>query len=215
MKYFSILAIPSILVAADHLSPRQEEGQVAIDAIKLLHLRASFCLHYTRPECEEAIHSCHADESKVDEDCIRNEHPTCIEDETSICSQAAAQCLAYYGEEEDGDQVVEACIVENVFPESEEEDQPTEGGDEVESNEVPDEEEALGGNSVNPEQAAACKKASAEYALDIFQGDCAEVNDVEEGVDKGSESSACQAARDTFETTWTENDCDAVISPQE
>ncbi|OAA52747.1 hypothetical protein BBO_00588 [Beauveria brongniartii RCEF 3172] len=208
MKYLSVLAIPSILAAANPLYPRQEEGQVALDADKLLNLRASFCLDYTRPECEAVIQSCQADESQADEDCILNEYPDCIEDETSVCSQAAAQCLSDYGEGEYADQAVESCIIEDVFPESEEENQPTEGGGEDLSNEAPS-------SSVNPEQAAACKKASAEYQVAILKEDCKEVNDVEEGVDKRSESSVCEAARATFEETWTENDCDAAIRPRE
>ncbi|EJP68203.1 uncharacterized protein BBA_03099 [Beauveria bassiana ARSEF 2860] len=218
MKYLGILAIPSILAAANPLSPRQEEGQVALDADKLLNLRASFCLDYTKPECEAAIQSCQADESRLDEDCILNEYPDCIEDETSACSQAAAQCLSDYGEEIDADQAVESCIIEDVFPESEEEKQPTEDdgddGDEGMSDEIGDEEEAPS-SSVNPEQAAVCKKASAEYEVVILNEDCKEFNDVEEGVDEMSESSACEAARAIFEKTWTENDCDATIRPQE
>ncbi|KAM3477805.1 hypothetical protein MY5147_002541 [Beauveria neobassiana] len=215
MKYLGILAVPSILAAANPLSPRQEEGQVAVDAGRLLNLRASFCLDYTKPECEAAIQSCQADESKLDEDCILNEYPDCIEDETSVCSQAAAQCLSDYGEEEDADQAVESCIIEDVFPESEKEKQPTEGGgDEGMSDEIGDEEEAPS-SSVNPEQAAACKKASAEYEVVILNEDCKEFNDVEEGVDEMSESSACEAARAIFEKTWTENDCDATIRPLE
>ncbi|PMB66886.1 hypothetical protein BM221_006543 [Beauveria bassiana] len=213
MKYLGILVIPSILAAVNPLPPRQEEGQLALDAEKLLNLRAGFCLDYTKPECEAAIQSCQADESKVDKDCILKEYPHCIEDETSVCSQAAAQCLSDYGVEEDADQAVESCIIGDVFPESEEEKQPTEGGgDEGMSDEIGDEEEAPS-SSVNPEQAAVCKKASAEYEVVILNEDCKEFNDAEEGEDEMSESSACEAARATFETTWTENDCDATIRP--
>ncbi|KAM3500362.1 hypothetical protein MY10362_006460 [Beauveria mimosiformis] len=214
MKYLSVLAIPSMLAAANPLFPRQEEGQVALDADKLLNLRASFCLDYTKPECEAAIQSCQADEVQVDEDCILNEYPECIEDETSVCSQAAAQCLSDYGEEEDADQAVGSCIIEDVFPESEEENQPTEGSGEDLSNEIADEEGAPS-SSVSPEQAATCKKASAEYEVAILKEDCKEVNDVQEGVEKRSESSVCEEARATFEKTWTENDCDAAILPRE
>ncbi|KAM3516574.1 hypothetical protein NHJ13051_009779 [Beauveria bassiana] len=215
MKHLGILVIPSILAAVNPLSPRQEEGQLALDADKLLNLRAGFCLDYTKPECEAAIQSCQADESKVDKDCILNEYPDCIEDETSVCSQAAAQCLSDYGEEEDADRAVESCIIEDEFPESEEEKRTTEGGgDEGMSDEIGDEEEAPS-SSVNPEQAAVCKKASAEYEVVILNEDCKELNDAEEGEDEMSESSACEAARATFETTWTENDCDATIRPLE
>ncbi|KAM3474618.1 hypothetical protein MY8738_007813 [Beauveria namnaoensis] len=216
MKYLGILAVPSILAAVNPLFPRQEEGQVALDAGKLLNLRAGSCLDYTKPECEAAIQSCQADESKVDKDCILNEYPDCIEDETSVCSQAAAQCLSDYGEEEDADQAVESCIIGNEFPESEEEKQRTEGGgDEGMSDEIGDEAQEAPSSSVNPEQAAACKKASAEYEVAILNEDCKEFNDAEEGVDEMSEASACEAARATFEKTWTENDCDATIRPQE
>ncbi|KAM3547194.1 hypothetical protein ARSEF4850_010163 [Beauveria asiatica] len=214
MKYLIVLAIPSLLAAANPLSPREEEGQVMLDNDKLLNLGASFCLNYTMPGCDEAIQSCQADESQVDEDCILIEYPDCIEDQSSDCFQGVEQCLSDYGDEEDADQAVESCIIEDLFSESEQEKQPSRGGDDdLSTNEIPHGEEAPY-SSADPEQAAVCRKASAEYEVAILKDDCKDVDDVEEGVDKRSESSACKEARATFEEVWMKEDCDAAIRPQ-
>ncbi|KAM3454343.1 hypothetical protein MY3296_003026 [Beauveria thailandica] len=211
MKYLIVLAIPSLLAAASALSPREEEGQVMLDSDRLLNLTASFCLNYTMPGCDEAIQSCEADESQTDEDCILTEYPDCIQDESSECFQGVEQCLSDYGDLEDGDQDVEACIIEDLFSESEEEKKPTEGGNnDPSTNGIPHGTEAPY-SSADPEQAAACRRASAEYEVAILKDDCEDMDDEEEGVDKRSESSACKEARATFEKTWTKEGCEKAM----
>ncbi len=196
MRYFCILAVPSILAAAAHL-PRQET-EVAADADQLLTLRANFCIDYTKPKCEEAIATCQ-DEGKIIEDCIRDEHPACIKDEASPCSQAVVACLADFGAEEDADQAVHDCLIEKVISEG--------AGDE--------EPPAATGSALSPEQAAACKKASAEFAVAMLNDDCDVVQDGDESVAKRADSVACEAAAATFETAWKDNECEKAFGAQE
>lgn len=198
MRYFCTLAIPSILAAAAHLSLRQETEVVA-DPDQLLTLRANFCIHFTKPECEEAIATCQG-EGKIIEDCIRDEHPTCIKDEASPCSKAVVECLANFGAEEDADQAVHDCIIEKVISEGA-------GGDE----DVP----AETGSALSPEQAAACKKASAEFQVAMLNDDCDVVQDGDEGVAKRADSAACGGAGATFEKAWKENECEKAFLSQE
>ncbi|KAM3537957.1 hypothetical protein ARSEF1564_009120 [Beauveria bassiana] len=209
MKYLTILAIPSILSAANPLSPRQG-AQVAADAQRLLTLRANFCISTDKPECQEAIGNCQ-DESKIIEDCIRDEHPTCIQDESSPCSKAVSQCLLDFGMEKDADQAVKDCIVEKVISgpatNGDDTNQPTEAGNE----------QAAPSSSATPEQVAACTKASAEYEEALFNNKCDEVRDVGESSDAAAESDSptCETVGVTFEQAWTANDCEVAFGAKD
>ncbi|KID85060.1 hypothetical protein MGU_07670 [Metarhizium guizhouense ARSEF 977] len=88
MKFFTILAVPSILATATPLSSRQEAG-IAADTNTISTLGANFCIDFTRAECEGVIGKC-KDEDKVIEDCIRDEHPACITDQNSPCPSGTA-----------------------------------------------------------------------------------------------------------------------------
>ncbi len=198
MRYFCTLAIPSILAAATHLSPRQETEVVA-DPDQLLTLRANFCIDYIKPECEEAIATCQG-EGKIIEDCIRDEHPTCIKDEASPCSKAVVKCLADFGAEEDADEAVRDCLIEKVISEGA-------GGDE----DLP----AETGSALSPEQATACKKASAEFQVAMLNDDCDVVQDEDHGVAKRADSAACDAAGVAFEKAWKDNECEKAFAAQE
>ncbi|EGX88801.1 hypothetical protein CCM_08847 [Cordyceps militaris CM01] len=197
MRYFCILIIPSVLAAATRLSPRQETEVVA-DADQLLTLRANFCIDYTKPECEDAIATCQ-DGGKIIEDCIRDEHPACIKDAASPCSQAVEKCLADFGAEEDADQAVHDCIIEKVISEG--------AGD--------DELPAETGSTLSPEEATACKKASAEFQVAMLDDDCDVVEDGDEGVAKRADSAACEAAAATFEKAWKDHSCEKAFGAQE
>lgn len=198
MRNICILAIHSVLAAATYLSPRQEtEAPAGPDQV--LTLRANFCINYTKPECEEAIVTCQS-EGKIIEDCIRDEHPTCIKDEATPCSKAVVECLADFGAEEDADQAVHDCIIERVISEGA-------GGDEDAPVEA--------GSTLSPEQAAACKKASAEFQVAMLNDDCDVVQDGEEAVAKSANPPACEAAAAAFEKAWKDNECEKAFPAQE
>ncbi|KAM3516493.1 hypothetical protein NHJ13051_009858 [Beauveria bassiana] len=114
MRYLRVFAIPSIVVAASRI-PTRQVAQPVPDA---LTLRANFCLDYTRPDCAKPMQDCESS-TKGLEICIRDEHPECIKDEKSPCSQFVAQCLAEYGKEADANQAVNECMIPKVFSESE------------------------------------------------------------------------------------------------
>ncbi|TQV91211.1 hypothetical protein IF1G_10092 [Cordyceps javanica] len=200
MRYLSILAIPSILAAANPLLNRQL-AQNAADASTLLTLRANYCIDYGRPDCQEKIARCN-DESKVMEDCIRDEHPECIKDETSYCSKAVAQCVADSGEEEDADSYVRDCMIEELMLGYDDEPEPTETGDE----------QVVPSSPSEPERVAACRKASAEYIVARLNDDCDEESNEIESADRGSNSLDCELVGATFRNEWAAHDCDTVLS---
>ncbi|KAM0742760.1 hypothetical protein ACQRIT_002937 [Beauveria bassiana] len=207
MKYFTILAIPSILAAANPSFPRQE-AQSAANATQLLALRAEFCIDADKPECQEAIGKCQ-DEAKIIEDCIKDEHPACIKDENSPCSKAISQCVLHFGQEQDADQAVKHCIVEKMISGSATNGNQTSQPTETEAGN----EQALPSSSASPQQVVACEKASAEYLEIMLKKNCNEISDVGEsgGAAPESESPVCKTAVATFEQIWTANDCDATI----
>ncbi|KAG8420900.1 hypothetical protein J3459_003901 [Metarhizium acridum] len=200
MKYFTILAVLSVLAAANPLFSRQE----ADNAHQLVTFRVNFCVDASELECQEAKTKCQ-DESKIIRDCIRDERPACIEDEASPCSVAVSQCLRDFGETENADQAFEDCIAHKVIPSS-----AANGDDEAGT-----EQAAAPGSRASPEQVAACAKAGAEYEVALFKNNCDEINsDVGDAAPEG-ESPACKSAGAAFEQAWTANNCEAAFGVKE
>ncbi|KAM0742756.1 hypothetical protein ACQRIT_002933 [Beauveria bassiana] len=190
--------------------PHAEEQSVdaeeqPVDAKQVLDLRASFCLDYHKPECADAIVDCKpkctgaaaADQCKSKpnelEFCVRDKHPTCIEDEASRCSKAVVQCLGEFGKEADADQAVHAYIIERVV------------------SGMPEDEEAPAEPLQETAVSAACKKASAEYQVAVIEADYDEVKDDSVSEVKRHDSSACGAASVVFQKAWKENDCETEL----
>ncbi|OAA37196.1 hypothetical protein NOR_07212 [Metarhizium rileyi] len=195
MKFVVILAMPSILAIADPLL-RREEAQPAARDDGILTLRASFCIKTDNSECQQAVVTCQ-DESKIIEDCIRDEHPTCIEDESSLCSRAVVQCLDEFAEEEDAEQAVKDCIVDKVILGS------PSPSDDMKPSTMADH-EILAPSS--PEQVDACRKASFEYGTTLVKNNCNGFGD-DESSEEGDASEVCKEAGEVFHRAWTANNC--------
>ncbi|KAM0742725.1 hypothetical protein ACQRIT_002902 [Beauveria bassiana] len=169
------------------------------------HAEEHFCLDYHKPECADAIVDCKpkctgaaaADQCKSKPNeldfCVRDKHPTCIEDEASRCSKAVVQCLGEFGKEADADQAVHACIIERVV------------------SGTPEDEEAPAEPIQETAVSAACKKASAEYQVAAIEADYDEVKDDSVSEVKRHDSSACGAASVEFQKAWKENDCETEL----
>ncbi|OAA69134.1 hypothetical protein ISF_03509 [Cordyceps fumosorosea ARSEF 2679] len=192
MRYFTILAIPSILVAANDLGPRQTEQD------PLTTLRANFCLEYHTRKCQEHIIECNHNKKYASiEECMPVEYPECIKDETSPCAQGIVQCITEFGGEEDAVQAVEDCITEKVMTAVDEDDE--DGEDEEKK-------------AATPEQVAACKKASAEYEVtSTVDNDCHVETEEDNSVERRAESAACKAAAEAFEQAWKTNNCETAL----
>lgn len=197
MIYLAALAALSTLAAANPLLRRQDQ-QRADDA---LTLRANFCLHLDKPECKGVFEKCKA-EGKYVEDCIPQDHPTCMQHESSPCSKAAVQCLADHSKEEEA---FKDCILEKVMP----------APDTVDD---ADNEQSAPSGSGQAE--LACESASVDFQDAWVDNKCGGTTDAGETTDASesnnvaleNEPAACKEARDAFDKVWDANNCEAVLN---
>ncbi|KAK9444109.1 hypothetical protein VB005_02305 [Metarhizium brunneum] len=191
MIYLTALAVLSTLAAANPLIHRQDQQQ-ADDA---LTLRANLCLHLDKPECKGVLEKCKAEEKYV-EDCIPQEHPTCMQDESSPCSKAVVQCLADHSEEEEA---FKDCILETVMP----------APDTVDD---ADNEQSAPSGSGQAE--LACESVTVDFEDAWVSNECGGTTDASLSNDVAleNEPAACKEARDAFDEVWDANNCEAVLN---